>query len=1031
MEKTLHICLLLIGLTYFGFLQAQNIGLEEYHQEDGLPTDLIKAFEVDSLGYIWIATDGGVVKFEGKEFIPIENIEHSSNYYKNLLFTHKFGFIAASDDGLISITKRWGRYFGEFTRNILEFSDWTQLQYSKSLFEAADSTLWIANNSGLSHLSEHKIESYKLPSRCHTNHYVRNHQFFEIDNKVYAICQNGELYFFDELTNQLVQINWEFEGTEVYSVLKLNENEVLVGINDGLVKLTFSANGASCNAVQLNFNYGVSIMVLHGQTIYLGTWSQGLFKAVLSANQLTYEHIKESGQKTINDILIDKQQQIWLATNFGVVLLRNLDFRPIFSEYSRNYIQDLEVYGTDIMVTDGWQIGEVDVCNQTFKRVFSQRDFLILQIIKRENQIWAATDEGKIIVIQDGEIIDTYDFSDKGLALYNLIEDKQKNLWFLQNRENIQIIRLSADGVEHSYDLTFDEGNFITMIEMSKQGDIYLGARGNESYLWKYNGTTDTFENISKPIVGMLKSMLEINDMDITRSGKIILASSEGVWEYSNQGLNRIDVGEMNVESVSSLALDKKERIWFINSSGLILYDNKKCLIFNNYDGIPSKTNSPRNLLVDDYNNLWMGSNLGMVVGKVKLNYAETPRPQLRYVESGFRAYDASKESRFLENSQLDLYFTTPIYPAKYISYEYCLQANGSEEWKPVRKNTSQLVFQHLEPGNYNFKLRAKGKGFYTWSKNLEYTFSVYQKWYTNAWILGFLYFGIVIGTFVYIRYARHSNEKEKRKLEEIIDQRTSDLQEQNEELTALNMNLQKAKETAEDAIKSKDRFFSILAHDLKSPFNTLIGFSELLVHNREEISEEEMQKFLEEMLHTSENTYKLLQNLLDWARSQTGALQIEKQNFNLLTLVQEVLTTVNATAKQKNVSIKIEIPDNLQLFADVSLIATVIRNLILNAIKFSYPQNNIKIKANAIDDHWAEIMVVDNGVGIDEEKITDLFSIDKNISTMGTAKEKGTGLGLILCKEFVEKCGGTISVESKKEIGSTFFLKLPRINLD
>lgn len=1026
MENRLHFFFIVFVTVIYSNLQASNIGVEEYHQEDGLPTDLIKAFEIDDEGYVWIASDGGVVKFEGKNFIDVENIERSSNYYKNLLFTKKYGFVAASDDGLISISKLGDHYFGEFAQNLIERDEWPDLRYAKTLYEATDSSLWIANNTGLAHLTDSVIQYYELPQQCHTNNYVRNHQFFELSGFLFVICQKGYLYSVDKKNHKLVPLSWGKQGTEVFSVNVNNDHSVLLGTKDGVLMLTFDDSGQVTKTVRLDFPYSVSVIKFAKDKIYLGTWSNGLFEANLDGLNFTYSHIKESEQRTINDLLIDNQNQIWLATNFGVVLLRNLDFSPVLTDYTQNYIQDLETYDGRVFVNDGWQVAEVDIVNKKLKRLLYDSDKLILQIIYKDNQLWISTDDGKIIILSDNNQKKVLDFSYKGSAIYSLVSDKQGNVWFLQRREKINLVRIDTKLKEHVYEVPMQEGDYLTVIEKSQDGTIYIGARGNTEYLWQYDSNADRIEDISKPLIGLKKNIMEINDMTFTSSGKIILATSEGIWEYSNQSMRRIDMGEMNVEYVTSVTLDKNERIWLVNSNGILLYDNKNWLIFNNYDGIPSKTNSPRNLLVDSLNQLWMGSNLGLVYAKIQPENKPTPKPKIKYIESGFKIAHPSKDSRFLENSQLDIYFTIPLYPAKYVSFEYSLQTGKIETWVPILKNTGHMVLQHLEPGNYVLKLRAKGKGFYNWSDSFEYHFKVYQKWYTNVWVLGLLYVMVVVIAFVYLHFARYRNRVETKKLEKVIDQRTHDLQEQNEELTLLNLNLQTAKETAEAAIKSKDRFFSILAHDLKSPFNTLIGFSELLVHNRDEISEDDMQKFLEEMLHTSENTYKLLQNLLDWARSQTGALKIKKQTFSFNELMQEILTTINATANQKEISLVLDIPPELNIYADVSLIATVVRNLIMNAIKFSHSNTEVKIVAKALDVDWVEISVIDNGIGVEQEKLPDLFTIDKNISTLGTANEKGTGLGLILCKEFIEKCNGTISVESQIEKGSTFKIQLP-----
>ncbi len=1028
MENLRYLFAILLLLLYANYIAAQNVGVEEYHQENGLPTDLIKAFEIDSAGYLWVATDGGVVRFEGNEFVAVENIERSSNYYKSLLFSKKFGFLAASDDGLVSISSKEHNYTTEYTRKLMGFSDWPDLRYAKTLYEASDSSIWIATNLRIAQLTADTIVNYELPANCHTNHYVRNHKFFEIGSVVYVMCQNGGLFKVNSQNGVLELLDWKFAGIEVFALQLIENNQVLVGVQNGLVLLEFDSSGTVILAKELGFPYSVShIEPVASGVLYLGTWSHGLFKAQFEHNQLKFEHVALSEQKTINDVLIDKQNQLWLATNFGVTLLRNLDFKPAFTYYTKFYIHDMEAVDGRLYFTDGWRVASFNPGNSALHTVFNQWEYLIHQFIIKNNDLWVATDDGRIIVINKGVPLLEYDFSAKGGAITELVLGNDDLVWFIQDRKKPTVVSFSSDFEESEYVIPLPDEERLRMLKIASDGTLYLGASGTQSYLWRFNTDAHVFENISVPIKKTKNAIFEVNDMEFYRSNSLVLGTSEGIWKYTPLDIKQINLGEMNQEHVTSVAVDSQERIWFGNSNGLILWDSTFAITFNNYDGIPSKTNSLRNLHIDEYEQIWMGTNLGMVQGKIKEVYKCTPKPKISHIENEYRRVYPDERNSFLVNTPISIKFSNPQYPAKYVSFEYRLLNSEQEGWMPVQRNQRNLVFTNLQAGSYKLQLRAMGKGFYTWSEPASYEFSIYKRWYQKVWVLTLIYIGIVVSLIIYLRLASQKSERERKKLEAIIAQRTRDLQEQNEELTLLNSNLKSAKDQAEAAIKSKDRFFSILAHDLKSPFNTLIGFSQLLVNNRDDISEAEMQQFLEEMLRTSENTYKLLQNLLDWARSQTGALQIEPKQLLLKPFIDEVLTAITTTASQKDISLMVDVPEQLEICVDKSIMATVFRNLILNAVKFSYPHNVVKVKAVVLDEFRVEIMVIDNGVGIDKEILPKIFSLDNNISTLGTAQEKGTGLGLILCKEFVEKSGGTIKVDSKLGIGSTFILHLPR----
>ena len=229
----------------------------------------------------------------------------------------------------------------------------------------------------------------------------------------------------------------------------------------------------------------------------------------------------------------------------------------------------------------------------------------------------------------------------------------------------------------------------------------------------------------------------------------------------------------------------------------------------------------------------------------------------------------------------------------------------------------------------------------------------------------------------------------------------------------------------------TKDKFFSIIAHDLKSPFNSIMGYSELLIEQLNEKNFEKLRDFSNTILQSSKRAMDLLSNLMQWAQSQSGRMSYNPEYFELLFLFNEVSLSLNGTAGQKSIIITANIlPADIQAYADRSMIETVLRNLISNAIKFSQPGGRITISALNKQKELI-VSVSDNGVGISKENIDKLFNLNESYSTNGTWKEQGTGLGLILCKEFIEKNNGKIWVESKIGAGSTFYFTLPKNTLN
>ncbi len=223
----------------------------------------------------------------------------------------------------------------------------------------------------------------------------------------------------------------------------------------------------------------------------------------------------------------------------------------------------------------------------------------------------------------------------------------------------------------------------------------------------------------------------------------------------------------------------------------------------------------------------------------------------------------------------------------------------------------------------------------------------------------------------------------------------------------------------------TKDKLFSIIAHDLRTPFNSILGFSELLITDGTDLDVLEREEYLGIINSTTKNTLVLLDNLLTWAKSQTGQIVYEPQKLLLSSIITEIIQDSTSIANTKNISLNQIKSDDIVVNADKNMIQIILRNLISNSIKFTKPGGNINIstipKQNDI-----EISISDNGVGINNETLKKIFDTNTNISTNGTAEEKGSGLGLILCKEFVEKHGGEIWAESERGKGSVFKFTLP-----
>lgn len=244
-------------------------------------------------------------------------------------------------------------------------------------------------------------------------------------------------------------------------------------------------------------------------------------------------------------------------------------------------------------------------------------------------------------------------------------------------------------------------------------------------------------------------------------------------------------------------------------------------------------------------------------------------------------------------------------------------------------------------------------------------------------------------------------------------------IRDQKTELELLNDELREA-----NAVK--DKFYSIIAHDLKDPFQVLLISSEVLHQDYNEMEEDERHKYISGIYRTSGNLAALLENLLQWSRSQYGEIECKPREIALDFLAKEQIDFFIARAEKKNIEMVSKIPGDVVVYADENMVQSIFRNIVGNALKFTHPGGKVFLSTEE-DGNFIVTSISDTGVGIPPEKLENLFSIGKNLTTMGTAKEKGTGLGLMLCKEFIEKNGGTIHVASQVGKGSTFSFSLPK----
>jgi signal transduction histidine kinase len=551
-------------------------------------------------------------------------------------------------------------------------------------------------------------------------------------------------------------------------------------------------------------------------------------------------------------------------------------------------------------------------------------------------------------------------------------EDKEKKMWICtQNGLDLY------DSLTDSFKVLHFPDNDIGAFYKDRLGYIWVGTNTKGLFMCNKDGT-------------ILKTYDASNILPNNRIQAITQDNKGDIWISSNEGITRLNPEIQSIKNYSKddgLQGDQFYQQSFLKTRNGELY-------FGGYNGLNSF--NPDSLKDNDF------------IPPVYITDFQIFNKPVVYAVPGaqFQTHISEAKEIVLNWDQSVFSFSFAainyVHPKKN-QYSYIME-NFEKSWNHTDASRRYVTYTNLDPGEYTFRVRATNNDGVPNKEGTSLKIIILPPFWKTLWFkAGVLSLAILIVILVF-RLRISALKKQKILLEKSVAIKTAELNELN---------------------VSKDKFFSIIAHDLKNPFNTIIGFSDLM---KESIRLNDPATFYEytEMINTSAiQTLRLLENLLEWANSQRGKLIFTPVPVNLNELVQDEFMMIDEMATGKNIELKSFIPDSLTFVADKNMIRTILRNLITNAVKFTHKNGQVLVNAVSNSEH-VEITVTDSGIGMSKEIMSKLFKIDANLTTRGTENEKGTGLGLFLCKEFVEKHNGNIWVESEEGKGSTFKIILP-----
>jgi signal transduction histidine kinase/ligand-binding sensor domain-containing protein len=661
----------------------------------------------------------------------------------------------------------------------------------------------------------------------------------------------------------------------------------------------------------------------------------------------------------------------------------------------------------------------------------------------------------------------------EGTDYRDISEDPDGNLWLSAHGIGVFCYNSKENSVEKFDQENGLSNNWVFDIAIDTNGFVWVGSAWGLSKIDRKKKEIKTYYANESDTSSLSDNL--IRNVTITDDGKIFIATENGLSLYNDKSDNFYNLKFSNNQietKVRSIEQDNFGTYWLSTTNGIIKFNLKETQsnipyldnfhFFNTFDGLQSDYYNINSSSKDGNGYIFFGSRKGIDYFNPRTIIPRTTKPKIkiiRYEINGRIVFPGSESGPPINNNgYILLNHTQNNIDIEYVAIHFNNVERDEffyklypihENWNDLRNNRN-ILFSNLKPGSYELSLMVEtDKGLTDIEENIVKFYIKPPFWQTTIFRVLLI---IIIVSFILIMVRIYTAYLRRRKiqLEKIVRERTIELQENNKKLkeqseylnetnTLLEERQQQIEEQTEELraqseelidkneklsklVALKDKFFSIIAHDLKNPFNTILGFSELLKNSYDEQPDEKRKRLIDYIYNSGKSAYALLENLLTWSRSQTNKLEAKPNSYMVEHIIESNYRLIKGTLKQKKITFETNYDKSLYVWTDESIINTVIRNLLSNAAKFSNEGDKITFNAELINEDFIQFEIKDTGVGLTKEEINALFKIDSKLTKPGTSGEKGTGLGMILCKEFIEKLNGNIWIESEIGVGTSVF---------
>ncbi|MBL7991129.1 MAG: hypothetical protein JNN25_06795 [Candidatus Kapabacteria bacterium] len=1060
-----------------------------YSVDDGLPTNLVKDIQQDKQGFIWFATDAGLVRFDGYRFQTfVHNLP--SPYVKALTLRKNGQLLAVTDLGIVEVVSSPDSVLIHTVIPGKQEEQEGVLHFPKEIFEAADGSLWFAEQQAVVRFRSGKLKRYHFPEKCHSRNAVVSFYFAEDSFGSLLLTANpGYCYRYNPVLDRFEEVVLGQNYGGFAHVQALGAGEVLIAAEKGILRLHLPAPAradstqdtvikplrVSFTPLLSSVNRISALMVSRhiyphpsgviSREVFVGTWYEGVFASDTAIS--SFVSLPNIEPQRVKNFFEDTSGSLWICGDQGVIVLT-----PVLARMTTG-IEDkvpdikslVEAPDGTILTVTGQSAYQVHPTFTTAKRLFDKMPAsgeLFAVCADKQGGIWSGSLSGLLSYWKNGVVERSMMISVAGSTergIFSLAEDNDGNIWgcFFNERASVFCVRKS--GAVQYYGAERGINRIIQVIRKASDGTLYAGAIGTPNeYLFRYNASEDRFENISKPFESTGLSTITVNDIAVspTNPRLVYCASSFGLITVDTEKASLLVFdAEFRGNVCKAIAVEKSGVIWLGTDLGLLRHFNGVSTLFHQSAGLRSRTIAYRGLMLDAKELLWVATTNGLYKFDCQ-NCRTQSRPPvfMQAIVNGQKiSFDALPES-FDSQSFIQLLFAPGYATAHNTLYQSRVYRQDAA--KPVWSRSfvqPVLTLSNLEAGTYIVEITARNEGVgETWSKPLAMRFVIEPPIYRSRWayllyavltvvLVGFLVLIVITG-----RERRRIDEEARARirLQKLVDDRTAEISRQkelletqtmeiqstNDELRHANEELQRFNVQMLEASNFKTKLLSMVSHDLKNPLGSLLGLSKIM---ESQAQTEDQQQIAQDMTSLAEQSLALVKDLLDSAAVESGKIELHKTSVDIGELITAIAWQYKPHAEKKQQVLVTSLEVNSHIEGDERRLWQVFENLVSNAIKYSPPEKTIWVTLERCPGDEASgtmkcirFSVRDEGPGLTEDDKSKVFGHFQRLSAQPTGGESSSGVGLSIVKQIVELHGGRVWVESEAGKGATFIVQLP-----